>query len=188
MSKTIYRNFGLNLSEDQIAKIKNAGKSGAIVIRLKKENLNGEHKLPLTNTQIKRIQNAKGGLDLKLSSAQLNHIKTGGFLPLLAALPLIFGGLGAAGGVAGGVSAAVTAAKNAQAQAAAQKEMERHNREVEAQMKAGSGISGKMSTICKCLKPILAKEGLGMCKFGNGLFIGPQSASGNGLFLGPERQ
>jgi hypothetical protein len=42
--------------------------------------------------------------------------KEGGILPLLALLPLIFGGVAAAGGVAGGVSAAVQAANSKKAE------------------------------------------------------------------------
>jgi hypothetical protein len=217
-AQTNYHEFGLNLSEDQIEKIKNAstnGKRETIIIRLKKENLHGDHKLPLTHTQINRIQKSKTGLDLKLSPAQLGHVKTGGFLPLLlAALPFIFGGLGAAGSVAGGVSAAVSAVKNARAAADAQRELERHNQEIENEMKkSGSGVVsnvvGRVPVVGKLLKPILERMGLGIndcnqvlkqgkctCignglfvgKYGSGLYIGPQVAAGNGLFLGPERR
>ena len=67
--------------------------------------------------------------------------KSGGLLPLLALLPLIFAGLGAAGGVAGGVASAVSSAKNASAAAAQIAEMERHNREIESQLKSGANAN-----------------------------------------------
>src|SRR5271156_1051827 len=73
-------------------------------MRLSKNSLHGDHKLPLTQRQINRIQKAKSGINLLLSVSQLQHLeKTGGFIPLLALLPAIFGGLGAAGGLAGGI-------------------------------------------------------------------------------------
>ena len=114
------------------------------MIRLTHNNLQGNHKLPLTQTQITQINKAKHsnkGSDLKLSATQLKHLeKTGGILPLLALLPFIFGGIGAAGGVAGGVASAVSAANNAKAAAAAQAETERHNREVENSIKSWVNI------------------------------------------------
>ena len=96
----------------------------------------GDHKLPLTKTQINRIQKSKTGLDLNLSATQLKHLeKTGGFFSLFAALaPIlapIFGGIGAAGAAVGGTAAIVTAVKNVKAQNAAQTEAERHNRAIE---------------------------------------------------------
>jgi len=66
--------------------------------------------------------------------------KYGGVIPLLALITIIASALGAAGGVAGGVANAVSAPDNARAAATAQAELERHNREVEAQLKAGSEV------------------------------------------------
>jgi hypothetical protein len=205
--------YGLALSKNQIQKIYAAStKQREAKIRLSKNNLQGDHKLPLTQTQINRIKKAKTGIDLLLSVSQLQHLeKTGRFIPLLALLPAIFGGLGAAGGLAGGIASAVSSAKNAQAAVAAQAETERHNREVEAQLKAGSGVVsefvGKVPLIGSFLKPLLEKIGLGISDsdkvmnggcvclrhlgkglylkpYGGGLYIGPK---GNGLFLGPQR-
>jgi hypothetical protein len=168
-----------------------------------KKNLSGSHELPLTQTQINRIRKTKTGLDLTLSRAQMkqlkkeHHKKTGGFIPLLSLIPIIAGALGAAGGVAGGVASAVSAAKNAKAADAAQTELERHNREVEKQMKDGSGLVGdfvgRTPVIGKYLKPLLEKLGLGVgdcnrvinggcVKCGEGLYLRPYGA---GLFLGP---
>ena len=81
-------------------------------------------------------------MNLFLSSSQLKYLKkSGGLLPLPALLPLIFAGLGAARGVAGGVASAVSSAKNASAAAAQIAEMERHNREIESQLKSGANAA-----------------------------------------------
>ena len=62
--------------------------------------------------------------------------KEGGILPLAALLPLIFGGITAAGGVAGGVATAVTKSNDS-------KELVRHHAEMEriAKEKKGQGFS-----------------------------------------------
>ena len=216
---TEYHLFGLTLSERQANKIIRAAKKHAsLVLRLSENNLKGSHKLPLTKTQIMQINKAKqehNRMNLTLSATQLKHLeKTGGLLPLLALLPLIFGGLGAAGGVAGGVASAVSAANNAKAATAAQAETERHNREVEVQLnKTGTGfisdLVGKTPLIGSFLKPLLQKIGLGindynrimngdcvcMRQFGKGLYMRPyggglyigQLPQGKGLFLRPQR-
>src|SRR5271157_1617938 len=165
---TEYHIYGVNLSKGQIEKIALAAKQHREVkIRLSKNNLQGNHKLPLTQKQITKIKKSKTGIDLELSASQLRHLeKSGGFLPLLALLPAIFGGLGAAGGLAGGIASAVSAAKNVQVAAAAQAETARHNREVEAQLKAGSGVVsevvGRVPVIGTILEPLLEKLGLGI--------------------------
>lgn len=206
-----YTNYDLMLSNNQIERIVNAAKKNEpVTIRLNQDSETSAHKIPLTKTQISRIKNAKSNINLRLSAAQLKYMeKSGGFLPLLALLPLIFGGLGAAGGVAGGIASAVSSANNARAAAAAQAEQERHNREIESQLAAqqsGSGFisdyAGKVPIIGNFLSSLLKKMGLGiqdinkikkggciecdgLCikKSGDGLFLGPQ---GSGLFLGPE--
>ena len=200
----MYEMYGLSLGVAQTQKIRKAAdKNASVTIRLSKKNLSGSHELPLTQTQINRIRKTKTGLDLTLSCAQMkqlkkeHHKKTGGFIPLLSLIPIIAGALGAAGGVAGGVASAVSAAKNAKAADAAQAELERHNREVEKQMKDGSGLVGdfvgRAPVIGKYLKPLLQKLGLGVgdcnrvinggcVKCGEGLYLRPYGA---GLFLGP---
>jgi hypothetical protein len=68
-----YQNFGVTLSEGQSENIVHAAKNRAsVTIRLTKDNLRDDHKLPLTRTQINRISKSKTGLDLTLSCAQLN--------------------------------------------------------------------------------------------------------------------
>jgi hypothetical protein len=145
---------------------------------------------------------------LKLSYAQIKPINDivsnirkkyhGGVIPLLALIPIIASALGAAGGLAGGVASAVSASNNAKATAAAQAELERHNREVESQLKAGSGVIsdhvGTIPIIGNLLKPLLQKLGLGTgdynriikggcVKCGKGLYLRPY---GSGLYIGPK--
>lgn len=201
---------GLCLTDGQIKKIIiAANKQTSVTIRLSKDNLVGSHKFSLTQSQIKRIDKARDtstGLNLKLSYAQIKHVKkmisqlqkSGGLIPLLTLIPIIASALGAAGGVAGGVASAVSAVKNANAATAAQIESERHNREIERQLKSGEGvvseIIAKVPVIGRHLKPILEKLGLGVSdynrlknggcvKCGNGLYLKPY---GQGLYLGPE--
>ena len=114
MASSRYSSHGLNLTDNQLEKIIRASQNKqGVVVRITKDNLNGNlHKIPLTKTQINRITKAKNGFNLFLSSSQLKYLKkSGGLLPLLALLPFIFAGLGAAGDVAGGVASAVSSAK-----------------------------------------------------------------------------
>jgi hypothetical protein len=211
---TKYHLHGLSLTKGQIKKIiSSAIKQSSVTIRLSKNSLSGTHKLPLTRTQINRIIKSKSGLILTLSYAQISHInemishlqKRGGVIPLLALIPIIAGALGAVGGVASGVANAVSASNNAKAASAAQAELERHNREVEAQLKSGSGAwppaassvsdyVAKVPVIGNFLKPLLKKLGLGVGDYsriikggriclGKGLFLKPY---GSGLYIGPE--
>ena len=166
------------------------------------------HKIPLTKTQVKRITRAKNGFNLSLSSAQLKYLKkSGGLLPLLALLPLIFAGLEAAGGVAGGIASAVSTAKNANAAAAQIAEMARHNREIESQLKSGANGAGvsngagvgngivsdaasKIPVVGPFIVPILKRLGLGLadintitkggCVNCNGICL---KTLGGGLFI-----
>ena len=150
MASSRYISHSLNLTDNQLEKIIRASQNEqGVVVRITKNNPNGNlHKIPLTQTQINRITKAINGLNLFLSSSQLKYLKnSGGLLPLLALLPLIFAGLGAAGGVAGGVASAVSSAKNASAAAAQIAEMERHNREIESQLKSGANGANAANNI-----------------------------------------
>ena len=213
MAGTNYIYSGLNLTDNQLEKIIKASKNQeGVVLRISKDNRNGDvHKIPQTNRQINKIRKSKNGLILSLSSTQLKYLeKSGGLLPLLALLPLIFVRLGAAGAVAGGISSAVSSAKNVSNAAAQLAETERHNREIETQLKNGiSDGAAKIPVLGPYLVPILKRLGLGlsdintikeggcvdcngMClkSHGDGLFIGKglnlgtQSSQGNGVFLG----
>ena len=152
---TTYTLYGLSLTKNQKESIRKARDDGtAITIRLSYDHLQGDDKLGLTKSQIERINKRKKmhkGMDLKLSATQIKKMsKIGGILPLLALLPLIFGGIGAAGAAAGGAAAIAKAVNDGKAVAEAQKETERHNREVEKQL--GSGLF--------------------LRRVGNGLFLG----------------
>ena len=174
-----YISHGLNLTDNQLEKIIRASQNKqGVVVRIAKDNLNGNlHKIPLTETQINRITKTKNGFNLSLSSSQLKYLKkSGGLLPLLALLPLFFAGLGAAGNVAGVVASAVSSAKNASAAAAHIAEMERHNREIESQLKSGTGVRGdtvlgngiisdaasRIPVVGPFIVPILKRLGLGL--------------------------
>ena len=100
MASSRYISHGLNLTDNQLEKIIRASQNEqGVIVRITKNNPIGNlHKIPLTQTQINRITKAKNGMNLFLSSSQLKYLKkSGGLLPLLALLPLIFAGLGAAG-------------------------------------------------------------------------------------------
>ena len=66
---------GLSLTGGQIKKIiKAAIEHESVTIRLSRNNLIGNHKLPLTRTQINRINRAQTGVNLTLSYSQIKHI------------------------------------------------------------------------------------------------------------------
>ncbi len=179
----VYTEYGFNLSDLQkknlaYAVINNTG----ISLKLNYNQLLGDFKIPLTNRQITCItkkRNDEKGVILKLSINQLKQMqKSGGFLPLLALLPVIFGGIGAAGGIAGGVSAAVKASNDRIAADKALQEQQRHNRLIEEATKkaVGTGVflksgAGVKKSIPKVkltkmnLKSILNQES------GKGIFL-----------------
>jgi hypothetical protein len=188
---SIYTNYGVTLSENQIRKLQKARNSDCdVTLRISKPNLTGKMNLPLTNTQINKIKKTKSGVQLTLSKSQLSHLeKSGGFLPLLALIPGLIGALGGIGGLAGGIASAVNSSKQTA-------EMVRHNKEeedlVKRQLSSGSGIISNavapIPLIGKPLSTTLKKFGLGGCvenlkgvKWGNGLYLERQ---GGGLFLG----
>jgi len=137
---------GLSLSNGPIKKIiSSANKHESITIRLSRDNFRGDHFLPLERTQINQLNRAKTGVNLTLSYSQIKNVnnivssiqkKFSGVIPLLVLIPIIASALGAAGGVA----SAVSASNNARVAATFQAELERHNCEVEAQLKAVSGV------------------------------------------------
>ena len=115
---TQYKDAYVNISEGQMQKLQNSLEAGcaATSIRLGKDDLNGEHKLMLTNAQFNRYNKAKEqgkGITIRMSNKQLkyNTKVEGGFLGLLAglaarALPMVAKtvlpalGVGALSGVA----------------------------------------------------------------------------------------
>ena len=165
---TEYIQHGVNLSSGQAHKIYTALKNNeGVTIKLSKSDLNGKYKLALTKSQMNRISKGNAGLQLKLSAAQLKHMKhTGGFLPLLTLIPLI---AGAVGSLSGAFASAVSAAKSNAEQA-------RHNRAIEAELAkpTGAGIkSAKLLKECECE---LKRNGFG-------LYLGPSRPQGSGFFL-----
>ena len=209
-----YTNYGVNLTSPQIEKIINAAKlRESTIVRLQCRSdpssaaVGSPHQiiLPLTQSQINKTQKLMC-YNLTLSALQLKQLgKSGGLLPLLALLPLLLGGLAAAGGISGGIASVVSAANNTRAALAAQTETERHNREIEAEIKKGAGIiSDRIQDIpfLGALAPYLRKIGLGFrdcqnlisgknaytkygleAKLGHGIFLGTR---GDGIFLGPQ--
>ena len=156
----------------------NASKFKGLVTRLlKKIELGKPFKISfqgntasISQEQINSLKEKHGGFLIPLVNKVISHIKggngletkEGGLLPLAALLPMIFGGLAAAGGTAGGIAFVVNAsnqkakndqelkeqkAKNDQElkeQKAKNdqelKEQRRHNEAVEKGLKEGKGI------------------------------------------------
>ena len=90
---TQYKDVYVNILDGQAQKLKHSLNVGcsATSIRLGKNDLEGEHKLALTNSQFDKLNKAKEnnkGITIRMSSKQLKHnIKVeGGFLGLLAGL------------------------------------------------------------------------------------------------------
>src|SRR5678815_6015337 len=89
---------------DRKVTLANAARNGTgATIRLTNGQLRGEDNLGLTKGQANRVVknlDQGRGMELRFTKTQLKKMtKMGGILPLLALLPLIFGGLGAAGAV-----------------------------------------------------------------------------------------
>ena len=87
---TQYKSVNVNLSDNQIQKLKQAinANCAATSIKLGYNDLDGDHTIFLTNGQYNKLENARGrgkGLTIRMSSRQLKHnIKTqGGFLGAL---------------------------------------------------------------------------------------------------------
>src|SRR3977135_709699 len=105
-----YQSHKFMLTQNQLKKVKKAlEEDRPISLTIPEKNFNGEHPLPLTNTEMEKIHDGEGLLKVSLSKKKLEHIrenKEGGFLPLLSLIRMILGGLGAAGGIAAGVGGA----------------------------------------------------------------------------------
>ena len=91
---TQYKSVNVNLSENQIEKLRQAinANCSATNIKINADDLDGDHTIFLTNAQYKKLQNAQEqgkGITIRMSSRQLKHnVKTqGGFLGAL--LPAI---------------------------------------------------------------------------------------------------
>jgi len=139
-----YHQTKFSLTNNQLQKIATAvhKDNTEITLRLSKDNFNQQgFNLPLTRTQINKLSDGKDH-DLKFSSAQMKYIrnkikklpdvKNGGFLPLAALIPIVATVLGGIGSVAGTIASTVQKSQ-------ANSEIERHNRELENQLKSGTG-------------------------------------------------
>ena len=91
---TQYKSVNVNLTENQIQKLRQSinANCSATSLKLSNDDLDGDHTLFLTKTQYIKLQNAKDqgkGITIRMSSKQLKHnVKTeGGFLGAL--LPAI---------------------------------------------------------------------------------------------------
>ena len=175
-----YTSYGLSLTEGQIRKISNACDKGReVTIRIPKKSLSGSNRLPLTQTQVNKVTKSASGVELRLSKAQVAHMKKdGGFLPLLlAAIPAI-------AAAAGTITSIVNSTKQTS-------EMARHNRATE-DIARGSGMLSNLAEpiplVGKALSDALKIMGLGNCcvknlkgaAWGTGLYL---EREGSGLFL-----
>jgi hypothetical protein len=138
-----YYQTKFSLTKNQLQKIASAVQENSeVTLRLSKANFNQQgYNLPLTHTQINKLNDGNVH-DLKFSSAQMKYInnkikkhpdvKNCGFLPLAALIPIVATVLGGLGSVAGTVASTVQKSQ-------ANSEIERHNRELENQLKSGTG-------------------------------------------------
>lgn len=94
----MYTAVGINLSESQISKLKQAKQQGTqAVLEISKDQIGGQNELYLTNSQITRLERATGAVRLKFSKTQVKAQK-GGFLgAVLKILPKILPALGTLG-------------------------------------------------------------------------------------------
>lgn len=180
-----YVNHKFNLTNNQINKIGRSLHNGiSISMKIKKDQYHGKHPLPLTLTELNKIKDGEPEIILHLSQKKLNHIKNnhdGGFLPLLSLIPLVLGGLGAAGGIAGGIATAVSGAKTNSNESSRNEEEKRHNiiMEEEAKRISGSGMGTTKEMIHS--KNTVGVTSCPSC--GSGLVL--KARRGKGLYLRP---
>ena len=119
-----YHNIKVHLTKNQLEKIAHAIKHDTEFTIRVEINSNGNHNLQVTKRQYNKLM--KGGKhDLEFSKTHIHHLKkSGGFLPLLAAIPAIAALLGGVGGLSGGIATAVSKAKDSA-------ELARHNKAME---------------------------------------------------------
>ena len=115
----------------------------------------------MTHTQINKLNDGNVH-DIKFSLAQMKYInnkikrhpdvKKGGLLPLAMLIPIIASVLGEVGSLAGTVASTVQKSQ-------ANRENERHNREVENELKSGTGLRVSKK---KTAKGLYLKPGKGL--------------------------
>ena len=171
-----YYQTKFSLTKNQLQKIATAVHDNTeITLRLSKANYNQQgFNLPLTHTQINKLNDGNVH-DLKFSMAQMKYIKNkikkhpdvknGGFLPLAALIPIVATVLGGLGSVAGTVASTVQKSQ-------ANSEIERHNRELENQLKSGTGCDKLIKHYNKLAKKGHSKDEIVKLlenKFGTGV-------------------
>ena len=141
----------------------------------------------------------KDGKKHYISRKKLNDIKEaetkkGGILPLLTLLPLIFGGIGAAGAVAGGAAGIAKSVNDKKSSDAELAEEERHNKEMEKAV--GRGLKDQIKnfvektgleqdakkSVKKIIKALADTITVVPETNGDGLYLNP---TGSGLNLDP---
>jgi len=171
------------LTNSQLKKIKHAlDEDKNISLKILDKNFHGEHSLPVTETEMKHVHNGEGYVNISLSKKKLQHIrdqKEGGILPLLSLIPLILGGIGTAGAIAGGAAGIAQAVNSKKLEESKLEEQARHNREVENNLKSGSGM--KNTQACYGNKATL---GVGECSHCGGL-LQLKVKAGKGIYLKP---
>src|SRR5277367_4866886 len=187
------------LTNSQLKKIKHAlDEDKNISLKILDKNFHGEHSLPVTETEMKHVHNGEGYVNISLSKKKLQHIrdqKEGGILPLLSLIPLILGGIGTATAIAGGAAGIAQAVNSKKLEESKLEEQARHNREVENNLKSGSGMKESMKresfplrsnkNIVGCTDCPACGSGL-LLKYkhnGKGLYLKPFSGSHTGLGL-----
>ena len=150
-----YYQTKFSLTKNQLQKIASAVQDNSeITLRLSKADFNQQgYNLPLTHTQINKLNDGNVHA-LKFSSVQMKYInnkikkhpdvKNGGLFPLAALIPIVASVLGGLGSVAGTVASSVQKSQ-------ANSEIERHNRELENQLKSGTGLKVSKKKIAKGL-------------------------------------
>ena len=177
------------LTNSQLKKIKHAlDEDKNISLKILDKNFHGNYPLPITDTEMKHINDGEAYVSILLSKKKLQHIrdqKEGGILPLI---PIIISAIAAAGTAAGGASAIANAVhekklgeaklEEARNNRAKLEEQAGHNREVENKLKSDKGI--KTSEACYGRNSV----GIAECPAcGNGLIL--KAKKGKGLYLKP---
>src|SRR3977135_2298890 len=179
----MYQVHKFMLTPNQLKKVKKAlDEDKQCSLTIPHDKFSGDHPLPVTETELKHVQEGDGYVSVSLSKKKLNHIrdhKEGGFLPLLALLPLIAKGIGVASALATGGAAIAGAVNSKKSEDAKLEEIQRHNREIESKLaasnfpKAGSSIMSK-TLVCQCPacgSPLELKG-----KEGKGLYLRPYNS------------
>src|SRR6266853_5879383 len=195
----MYQVHKFMLTNNQLKKVKKAlDDDKKCILTIPDNHFTGEHRLPLTDAELKHVHDGDGYATIYLSKKKLQHIrdnKEGGFLPLLSLIPMILGGIGAAGAVAGGAAGIAKAVNDKKLNDATLEEQRRHNQSLESELaksKSGSGLQDAMkressplrsygkSTVWCTMCPSCGSGLLLKAKRGKGLYLKPYSGDHTG--------